>query len=169
MTPIALFLSTNGDGTGTTDMAADYSLTPGMFYYQYNGPASQVAAIRRMIFRIVDTGSMDATGFGNTTALTNGLALQHLDSEDTEIANLIPTPIKNNSDFGAIAFDSDVKAWGQGDEVFLCRFTFSKFTHPNGVMLTTGEKFALTVSDDLSALNAFTATVEGSVISMGSP
>ena len=165
--PIVQLLSTNGDGTGTTDMAADYSDDPGAGATDFTitDPADRDLYISRLIVYLVDGVNIDADGFGTGAALTNGVVLSIKDSADAVLATLTPAPIKTNAQWGQLAYDVDLKSWGTGNEVIAARWTFTKFLTDTGgstpLVLADGQKLAATVNDDLSGLVAFSITAEG--------
>ena len=70
--PIIQLLSTNGDGTGTSNAVGDYSAAPTNFYIQ--PPVGHIYVISELIFHCSDHGTYTIDGYGASTALTNGIA-----------------------------------------------------------------------------------------------
>ncbi len=154
--PLVQLLSTNGDGTGTVDMAANLSDTD--FYIA--GDQGSPIIVHRLLVHLEDTGSIDASGFGNGSALTNGLRIDLESHDGTVLAPLTPETIKTNGEWGKYCYDVNVLTWGTGPEILLARWTLSKFT-PGGVVLDNGARLVVNVNDNLSALNTMHVTAEG--------
>jgi hypothetical protein len=157
MPHLVQLLDTNGDGTGITDAVGTYAGAADEFYIE--APAGVTLEIHRLIVTVRDTGAFDAEQYGNAAALTNGITLEHRDSDDNTVATFTPDPILTNTDWGTYCFDVDVKTWGIGDEVMLARLTFTKFG--SAVTLTPGERLVVTVNDDLDDLVSHRFVVEG--------
>ena len=163
--PLVQFLSTEGNGSGTTSINTD--LSSGASYYLDTirdtvGTGFQVAhlAIVRLMFMVRDSGAFGAGEFGNTTALSNGVSVVYTEASG-EQTNLTPLPIKNNAGFGAYAYDVN-RPTGTTDQVLLSRWTFSKFMGSNaGLVLKPGDKLSADVSDDFSGLLDFTICAQG--------
>lgn len=168
-------MDTNGDGTGTFNAVGDYSLTAERFYIQ---PAlNQIYELSRMMIMIQDTGSFDADLYGNNIGLTNGINLEVKQGgpEGGVLIPMTPVPIMNNSQWGANCFDVDVKAWGDGDEVLVARWSFSKDVITTNISSNIGgitlngalrQCLVITLNDDFSSLNDHTFAIRG-VITAG--
>lgn len=79
--PLSIQLSTNGDGTGTTNAAADYSATAATFYYQ---PAvGESIDVHSLQYYIQDVGPFPINGYGAMAAGTvaNGYDIEVIISD----------------------------------------------------------------------------------------
>lgn len=140
------------------EMAVDGSTTPVAF--RYVAPASGAKLMRCLIF-YSDTGSFDATKFGNGITMTAGLEFAVVDSDGSTVKLdlLNGETIKTNADISAVCFDTSHLTMGTGPETNAARWTFSKAGAP--LELETGDSFTVTVNDNLSGLNTFTIMVQG--------
>jgi len=158
--PFIQFFSSNGDGTGTTNMGVDGG-TPQVF--TVDGPTDGTSVrVHRLVVAVEDNAAMTNTTFGAVATLTNGVGLEIVDSSDATMTDLTPITIKQNSDWGRYAYDVVVNEWGATptNRYLGARWTFSKFVD-GGVVLNDGEKLQCTVSDNLSTLVGFTIVAEG--------
>ena len=163
--PLVQFLSTEGNGSGSTSINTDLASGESYFINTIRdtvGTGFQVAhlAIVRLMFMVRDAGAFGAGEFGNTTALSNGVNIVYTEASG-EQTNLTPLPIKNNAGFGAYAYDVN-RPTGTTDQVLLSRWTFSKFMGSNaGLVLKPGDKLSADVADDFSGLLDFTICAQG--------
>lgn len=157
--PLVQFLSTNGDGTGTTNAIGDYS-TPDDFYIE--PPAAQDYVVTCLIVHIADDEIL-AGEYGGLEALTNGVRLK---------AKLCGTtyyldggvPIKFNAQWGSLCFDVEQKSWAPTptQESLVVRLAPGAYyidgdAPPNypGLLLRgyRDDQLIVTLSDDLSGLD----------------
>ena len=148
MSIVSQFLSSNGDGTGTSNCIGDYSSAALEVYY--SPPAGQLWAITRMIVSIEDTSGMQAQEYGNLGgALTNGITVKVAMGGAADNV-LTPDAIKTNGHWPIFCHDSTVHTWGSGNEVFTARWTFAKAGSP--VVLGQNDKIVVTLNDDFTGL-----------------
>lgn len=159
--PHVQFFSSDGQGGGTVNMAVDGSGATQTFQVAVPTGFSRFF-IARVIWEVVDSGTFDATDFGNGLTLSEGIGLTY-ESAGFSIDLLGAQKITSNADFGRVAYDVDVKTWGTGDEVLLSRLSFNKFAGPDGVQLDGADTLDLTVDDDLTGLTSFTALAQGRI------
>ena len=162
--PFVQELSTTGVyGTGTTAIIGDYSSTAETFELKGPTGVADQTVCKRVIVYIRDgaTPGFSASTYGAGTALTNGLTLAVTDSANNVVVPLTPDPILTNTHWGKVSYDVDVKQWGIGDEVLLCRWSFDKFAGDDGITLDDGAKLVLFCNDNLSGLTDQRITVEG--------
>jgi nitrogen fixation protein len=159
--PFVQFISSNGDGTGTTDLIGDYSgASPTNFEYEV--PAAERHHLIRLIALVKDTGNFDADKWGNGITLTNGWGLTVQQADDTVIADLTPETVKTAADLSAYCFDVRNDSFGIGDEVLAARWTFGKFTERGeGIVLDDGERLVLSMHDDYSDLTLQHFVIQG--------
>ena len=144
------FLDTNGDGSGNKDAIGNYLATPTDFYLQ--PPAGYIYRISRIIVSVEDTTVMQAQEYGNLGGpLTNGIAIKYT-RNDEEIFLTDDHTIKTNADWGAFAFDVDIKAWGAGNEFLVTRWTFSKSGQFVRLVGNAGDKLVASLSDNFTGL-----------------
>lgn len=159
--PFIQFFSSNGDGTGTTNMGVNGSVTQQTF--TVDGPTDGTSIrVARLIVAVEDNASMTNTTFGAVATLSTGVGLEIVDSSDATMIDLTPIKIKQNGDWGRYAYDVEVHEWGATptNRYLGARWTFSKFVD-GGIVLNNGEKIECNVDDDLSALVGFTIVAEG--------
>ena len=144
-------MDTVGDGTGNIEMAVDGSTTPVL--YKVTCPVGETYELHRVIVTVRDTGSFDTGGFGNGSALTNGI--QVLTNRPTraivEKDKTLQLPIKRNSDWGAYMYDAEVHTFGTGDQVFHGRYTFDQDGEP--LKLGPGDSLIVSIRDDCTTVN----------------
>lgn len=140
------------------EMRVDGSTTPQVFSVE--NPFSESADITRMMFHITDNSAMDDALFGGINSLTRGIVLRKrlLNGDYVNIVN-----IKNNGQFGEVAFDKnyDPKA-PSGVFGLTVRLTFAgQDKHGVAIRIKQGEAIEVVVQDDLTGLVSFTTMVEG--------
>ena len=156
--PMVQPLSSNGDGTGTADLAGNHLATPAEFYI--TSPTSVSIFVARVLVYVQDSGTFDSDKFANGLVLANGITLEYREADDTVVSDLTPQPIMTNGHWGKYAYDVQVHTYGQGDEYLGSRWTFAKFVD-GGLDLRSGRKLVATINDDLSEVNAFTLIAQG--------
>jgi hypothetical protein len=153
------FLSKNGEGTGVINAIEDYSGAADRFFIK--PPKGKVYRIERMIVTIRDTGSMDSGGYGNGSALTNGLRLVK-ENKDGEVYDYTGgQTIKTNAQWAGYCYDLSLLQFGLGDEFINIRWTFAKSGAPITLDSATDDQLSLIVNDNLSALTGHTFNMQG--------
>lgn len=118
-------------------------------------------AIERINIEIVDGSIRNDRFAGLAAALPNGLLFKVFDSDGTtELFDFCDNvPITITSDFVALAGTDSIIAQAAGDDSLPIRWTLGK----SGKMLklTAGQRFRITVQDDLSTITRFRAMVQG--------
>lgn len=152
-------LSSNGDGTGTTQAIGDYSATPLSLSFKH--AEKEVVHIHRMIVKVQDSGTFDAANYGNGITLTNGITVNHRDTNDTILETLTAYPVKTTGDWAAQCFDVNHFAFGTGDEIIAVRWTFSKSGLPVKLKLHEGEYLEVYLNDDFTGLTDHVFKVDG--------
>lgn len=145
-------MSKDADGS-TFGAAVDASGAPQYWVYR---PTSGIHVVARMVVYYQDAGAFDAAKYGNNITLTNGVQIQKVQgsgSGATVSTNFTDDPVITNSDWSGYCYDTDVKTWGVGDEVLVCRWSFWKTGRP-GVRLDASKNQALRVvlNDDFTGL-----------------
>lgn len=138
-------LSTNGDGTGTVEMAgaaAVYKITP---------PAGWTYELHRLNVYIEDDGKFRGDRYGATEALTNGIVIT-LENAGGVLATLTPQVIKQIGHWHLLAgVDVFITDYTAGNDHMSIRWTFTKGGGAIKLVGDNGEFFKLNVQDDLGA------------------
>jgi len=157
-------LDTVGDGSGDKILAVKGDVAAKDFYLQPE--EGKVYHIHRMMMFIQDGAVAFAPStFGALSALTNGLLLQvEKVADDSVLFDLLDgEALKNNSHWGALAYDVRLDDYGGSstDAVLMSRLSFDKFGGP--LTLTSTERFRLSIRDDLTDLTEFHIILEGRI------
>lgn len=154
-----LYLSDDGEQTGTTNMNVNGAITPQYFYL--TPPANRHWYVYRMTMQMRDT-SVNAVDFGGiTNGLANGFELSVRRGSATATDYLWGGPgsdyaeINDNVGWGELAtVDVERKDWGAGDDFVIVRWTIpSSFGGP--WHLESGEYLVGKVQDDLTSIVDF--------------
>lgn len=156
--PIYQHLSSNGDGTGTTNAVGDYSSSETTLYIA--PAADETFIINRMIVEVEDVGSFDSGGYGTGSALSNGITLNYRDANGI-VATLTPTPITRNADWAGNCHDLTIHNFGTGNEFMTARWTFEKSGHPLVLWGSNGHSLEIVLNDDFTGLVLQKFTVQG--------
>jgi hypothetical protein len=129
--------------------------------FRFTVPAGKTAKLTRLNVEINDA-SIDQSKFGGVTARANGLTIYTETAGNTVIEDLTGLwPIKKNGDWAPYAGPDGVntRSTGAGDDLFVCRWTFSKAGQP--ITLQAGQSFVIEVHDDLRSLTQYVQQVQG--------
>lgn len=156
-------LTDDGTETGEHNVLGNYTIVGGttevtQFYYL----ATEDTRVQRMVIEIEDTAGMGVTDYGNiTSGLTAGVHVHHIDIDGTtKLHDLtLLDPIKTNGQWGSYCYDVKINTWGNGNDNCLVRWTFSNAGTP--IRLKKGQRFAITVADDLTGLTAHRFHIQG--------
>lgn len=160
------YASTDGHGGGTTNWNGDYSSTA--MSALVKPPTGTEFVVHRLIATFEDTTGMQAQEYGNLgAALTNGIAIKVYTTAGN--AGKIETmdltdglPIKTNAHWSRISYDVDIKTWGAGNELLVCRYTFAR--HGKGIHLNADDEIAIEFNDDLRGLLSHHFLFQGHLI-----
>lgn len=154
--PVSQLLSSNGDGTGTTNAVGDYSVTP--LDLDITCPAGQELQVIRVIFTIEDAGTFDADKYGALVGgLTNGWTLEVYDGVATDVT--LASAVKTNGNIASICHDTIDHGLGTNTHV-TARWTFDKFI-PGGIILQPGESLRWTHNDDMTGIVTHQCLAQG--------
>jgi hypothetical protein len=149
-------LDTNGDGTGTLNANVN-GTTPVEFYIE--AADNDVLELHRIIIHIADNGSIQPHTYGALAALTNGVKVTVVDADDNVLQGGVIT-VKANAEWGRVCFDVEIQDRGAGSDGYVnVRWTFAKAGVP--LRLRDGEKFVVTIQDDLTGLLEHYFMVQG--------
>lgn len=144
------------DGAGATAMSVDGSSAAKKF--SLIAAADQVTVVRVLSMVIADDGALVAGGFGGLAALTNGLAIEILDTDGTSVlADLTAGfAIKTHADL--IALGAAVEFVATAAALVAVRWTFA-----TAIELAEDQRLQVTVRDNLTGLTDARAAVTGHV------
>lgn len=151
-TPFTLLLSSNGDGTGTTNAKGNYSVgSPGVFYLQ--PPSNEIWCINSLSILITDDGIIDAGAYGDGLVLANGYLLQIKSSATVLLDLAAGSPIKTNPDWGRLGGDAYLLDWGTGNDALSIILHFCElFGLPLRLNGANNERIQFTCQDNTSGL-----------------
>jgi hypothetical protein len=147
-TPFAQLLSSNGDGTGTTNAKGNYSTgSPGIFYLQ--PPAGQVWCLTSLPILITDDGALDAGRYGDALVLTNGFLLEVKSGATVKLDLCGGLPILTNADWGRCGATPFLIDWGVGDDSLAVILNFTQlYGLPLRLVGDNNDRLQLTVRDN---------------------
>lgn len=157
---INLLLSSNGDGTGTTNAIGDYSSTPLSLRYRPTN-ATEEFIIHRMIISVEDAGNFDADQYGNGITLTNGLRIYVKNSSDDILEEITSFPILSSGDLAAHCHDVTLFSFGIGNNILTARWTFQKSGIPIVLRGTESEYLEVYLNDDFTGLIKHRFVIQG--------
>ena len=153
---ISQLISTNGDGTGTSNFIGDYS---GGLIASIAPPAGTVYRIARMLVSIVDTGSVnDGSKYGNIT-ITSGISIQLHDAHGEQ--DLTPGNIVTTFDWGSYCYDVNVTDFVAGSNYYQSRWTFEKSGQMIRLDGDEGHELHIHFGDDFTGLEKHTFLIQG--------
>lgn len=155
--PFTRILDTNGDGTGSTNGAQDFSVTPGTFYIEI--PDKDIMSIWNLIVYIEDTDVSKPARYGDLTALSTGVIVRLANDDITR--PLTDIPIKSNRDWMMHA-DAPVNPLNAAQKAlkFVWPLTFSD----QAGLVMAGRKntrLEVVLADDFSGLSQHKFSVNG--------
>lgn len=141
--------SSNGDGTGTTNMIGDYSSAATQI--TVTPASSDVYMITRMIVFVEDAGSFDSGAYANGITLTNGIDVLLKDGSGT-ITTLTPFPITTNAEWAAMCHDVTVHDFGTGNTAMSVRWTFERAGKQLKLDGSEGQFLEISFNDDYTGV-----------------
>jgi len=137
----------------------DGSSTPVEFSYEV--PDGSRFDATRIIVTIQDAGTFDAELYGNGAVLTTGVDVE-VQRANGQVSDLLDGfPIKSNADWQALCYDFAYNDIGTGDNVGVIRWTFEKAG--DDLVLNQGDKFVVTINDNLTVLTGHRFMLQGSI------
>jgi hypothetical protein len=141
---------------GSRDANVNGSITPVLFEYTVT---EGHADITRMIVAITDSGTFDATLYGNRVVLVNGIKVQIIRDGAVLLDLLDGEPVLSNTDWAALCHDFTYHDIGTGDNRATIRWTFAHAGSP--LSLQVGDTLRVTVQDDLTELTGHYFQIQG--------
>lgn len=151
---VSQLLSSNGDGTGISDLIGNYAVATDFYI---TAPAGKRLYITRININVRDAGSLDSATYGNGIVLTNGVKLIE---KIGAVENQLGIPIITNSDYSLLA-GVDVKPleFGIGDSYLAVRFTFERLGRP--IILTENDRLIIRLQDNFTGLTGHRFMAQG--------
>jgi hypothetical protein len=150
------YLDENGDGTGNKIGNGDYSGAPTEFFI--SPPLGESYNLTRLIIYIEDTTGMDNAKYGNTGPLLNGVGISvTVGGIVTDLLDGLP--IKTNGQWKRLCYDQHIDSTGAGNDSCAARWILT--SSDTSIALDHGDKFSITLNDDLSGLIDHTFLLEG--------
>ena len=141
------------------DLTENGSSTP----VPYDYTATQKVKIYRMIGLIQDGGApFQASGYGASSALSNGLTFDLKRTDSTAEDLLGGRNIFTNAGWGAVCYDIQYFSPGTGDNYQLIRWTFTNAGTP--ITLDIGDALIMTINDNLTFLTHHRYQLQGITI-----
>lgn len=157
------FLDTNGDESGNTDMAADFSVTPGRYYFENPAALDADFHANRLVIQYSDAANQSTEEFGKLgVPLTNGIEISIRNAFDDALISKLTgaLPIKANAHWARFCYDGRPDTYGAGtDDYVSVRWTLSEVGKL--VTLQPGQILAFDLNDNLAGLSTFTANMQG--------
>lgn len=149
-TPLYRYLDTVGDGSGTKNAIGNYS-GAGQEIFFIQPSVSQVFRIVRMIIFIGGKASSVKTdSYGSIAALTNGVTAR-VQNNGTVIDLTDGLPVKTNSGWGGLCFDSEIYSSTSNTDTFnRVRWTFERSGYPIRLDGSNNEKLEIVLNDDFT-------------------
>ena len=141
---------------GSRDANVNGLGTPVLFEYTATEDHVDVA---RMIVAITDTGTFDATLYGNRVVLVNGILVEVIRDGAVILDLLDGHPIHSNTDWAAMCHDFTYHDIGTGDNRATVRWTFAHSGYPLSLM--EGDILRVTIQDDLTTLTGHYFQIQG--------
>lgn len=148
-----------GDGSGSSDMAVNGSITPVEFLIK--PPAGKVYILKRMNVVALAASWARADQYGGI-ALTNGMRILIRNDSITKFEYTLQNKILNWADWGRLAGSDVPTSGGVGHDALVVRWTFAKGTGKDIELVgDQGDELVVIIQDNLSPLEAHTITVQG--------
>lgn len=151
-----LFLKELSNGI-TSDMSVNGSVTPVDFFVQ--PPVGEIWYISNWMLYLQDAKGFDITTWGSNGALTNGLGLKV--EVDGNVVNQLDFPVKTNGDVARIAYNMQLYAFGNGDDVLTAKWSFKDMGQLLRLNGATNDKLIVTINDDLTGISNQYIHVQG--------
>lgn len=143
----------DSDGTGVANLRGDYSAagaTRALFI------AEDDIVIGRLLPFVLDTGSADLGKYGALSALSVGIEIKIWDVDDVVLQDLtLGLPMKINAHFARLGYDGEIVRESGNTVVAHARWTYWKAgtsLFPTGLLIRAGQKFGITLGDNLEGL-----------------
>ncbi len=148
-------VSSNGDGTGVTDLIgaapADYFVTP---------PAGEKYRLKRLTVAQIDGNFNAATGYGAGTALTVGIKIT-AENAGGVLADYTPVPIKRTYDWALLAGVDASSIGAAGADINTVRWTFEKGCSDILLDGDKGEFLRVSFGDAMDFMTSLNIQVQG--------
>jgi hypothetical protein len=152
-------LTVNGDGTGSKDMAQDFSGGAQDFFIKNHAGIEDLSLFHATV-TILFPGKIEFDKYGNLDALTNGIKVSITDQDDDEIESLAGGGvIKDITDWFLHAPQETVLDSIANKTLIVLRWDFRE--HGSPIRLREGWSLRLTLNDNFSGLDRHVACIKG--------
>jgi len=159
--PFQFFLTTDGNGTGTISLNADYSSAPTDVFY--TSSISRID-IYTLLICVSDNANFNQTDFGAIAGgLVNGIKfLVRFEDGITEVPILSTNirPIKKNSDFLSLTAHSNLTTFNGTAQTLICDLNVED-EYGKPFALEKNQRLIARLNDNFSALTDFTIGIRG--------
>ena len=142
---------------GATNMNVDGSVNPVEFFIQ--PPDGEIWRIAKWMLYVCDEKGFDVVTWGSGLTLTNGIELKV--TIDGVTKNLLDFNIKTSGDVESLAFDCNLKTYGNDDDVLVANWNLTdtgQFIRLDG---SNNDRLSVIINDDLTDLTAQYIQVQG--------
>ena len=148
---LSQFLSTGGDGSGTTNAIGNYAV-PTSFFIQ--PPTDIVYEIALLEFHISDAGKFGQTEYANLgAALSTGIIVKTSDDVGDIFIITNGEPIKTNDDYFHIATLLNLHDWGGVDDTLFVTLNFvDRYGSPLLLDGDQNQKLEIILEDNFAGL-----------------
>jgi len=137
------------DSGGNENAILDYSSTPTDYFVQ--APEGDVLGVGALFATIEDLGIFRYCNYGAGASLTNGISVQHTDSEGGEIVSFTNgVPITCNGQWISSSYDRTLSEDPAVNNWMTIRWDLGAERLP--LVLSYGERLAVTLNDDFTGL-----------------
>lgn len=158
--PLFRYLSTNGDGTGTTNAIGNYSGAPAYFYISsFN--TLKTFYVTDLIFQYSANGSFSQSGYANGVALTNGIDIQYWQNDDAIFTVNDSRKIKTNDGFVHSGFDYQLITFSGAVNSVAAKYSFVNPIILNEYTDGWAGWFTVILNDDFTGLTDQTFYLKG--------
>ena len=131
----------------------------------YAGPADGTYwVLHRALIYMEDAQTMTASTYGGVTELTNGTKFYTTTGgpDGTTVTDFTGGEnVHNNGEWGALCYDVQFTAPGNGNDILLCRYTFSKAGKPIILDGNNSDKIVVHIQDSLTGLLSHRVMIQG--------
>jgi hypothetical protein len=152
-------LDTVGDGTGAISQNVNGSVTPVKFLIK--PPITEKYILKRLNIHAIDANWNNATFYGATGALLNGIRAYIEDDSGIIKEYTSNFKIKRSRDWALLAGTDAVSVGSAGADPLSVRWTFARGCSDITLNGANSERFVMEIPDDLTGLDDQIAVIQG--------
>lgn len=162
--PVSQYLTTNGDGTGSKEMAVNGLITPVEFYIQPS--PDEIYRIKTLVFKIRDDDGFEVNKWGGIEPLANGVLISIF--KETQEIQISPKLYVIDDLF---AWDrlADIASTppGLATTLFVAKIEFSNFGQDIRLKGINSDKLRVLIQDNLINIDSQTCMATGYIENKG--